>query len=403
MVLPYNVETASIESRFNHKYFRPHLTFLFNVPHFKAGIAEWAVITATSLGILFRARRPRTAIGILLGLEGTTPAPIDWSQYKEKLEKLVAFQKAFRCFHHKHSKKPKGSSMRAPTALTIVGCFAMLPIMKNDLFLSPEWTFLTTFIPTPINKDHFNLTKLTLSDKKPLLAIFTILKQWFADLEIHRFGVPFSVTDFQIYDLPTFADLSRRQAASDNPAQPLLSEPQQKYHSVIDSQNSDIKVGDIILSKAGDHDQISIVATSNEIMAKHYVEIVVRTESVEVPQDQLLEAEKEPAYRVLRNNYIPEYRQLHQIETNAKGEPLPPEYITFKSIMTTKCDLAHEYVDLAKKFSRKNREKGKVLEGSLRIVTGFDLIKGAEYQSNHKSGGLRKLEDLVSGYWSFPL
>ncbi|KAI1158884.1 hypothetical protein F5B18DRAFT_63507 [Nemania serpens] len=87
---------------------RKHTAFLFNTPHFGAGIAEWAMITAKSYGI----RCAKTA------------QKQDWSPVKDEIADIATMQFEFRKILKSHG-----------SAASLTGCFSTVqePVSKLDL------------------------------------------------------------------------------------------------------------------------------------------------------------------------------------------------------------------------------------------------------------------------------
>lgn len=85
---------------------RKHAAFLFDTPHFGAGIAEWALIVAKARGI----RCAKTA------------QIQDWSGLEDQISKTAEIQRQFREMLKK-----------SEAGVKTIGCFSTLPEPRSNL------------------------------------------------------------------------------------------------------------------------------------------------------------------------------------------------------------------------------------------------------------------------------
>jgi hypothetical protein len=87
-------------------YLSRQAAFFFNTPHFGAGLAEWAVLSATQVGLL----------------RGETAQSINWSPWKEEFSGLTLMQEIFRKY-----------CQRGSLGSRVAGCFATSPLPNSSL------------------------------------------------------------------------------------------------------------------------------------------------------------------------------------------------------------------------------------------------------------------------------
>ncbi|KAI0110785.1 hypothetical protein GGR51DRAFT_557786 [Nemania sp. FL0031] len=125
---------------------------LFGVPHFRAGIAEWAVLVATSVGILQKRVQKK-----------------GWAPFRQDITDLVNMQRKF-CDIVDQQWTDGGIE---------VSCFYELIPMPGKLMISPEWAILPKFrsIPRAIS-DHIDMTKFEVRNGYAYLYIVSTLHKW---------------------------------------------------------------------------------------------------------------------------------------------------------------------------------------------------------------------------------
>lgn len=161
---------------------RTHGVILLGTPHFLGGLAEWAYLSARSIGIP-TARNPRRQ---------------DWSSVNEDDPKNIAkMQKVFR-----DMAKCKGKGYSLHTINTTC-CWAALPVQRFKFvsislpliehgfaefgltfpqIMSPEWVLLPAVDLSPIGTDHFGMMNFD--------EINRFLPEWFKDYPISQKGWP---------------------------------------------------------------------------------------------------------------------------------------------------------------------------------------------------------------------
>ncbi|KAK3301830.1 uncharacterized protein B0T15DRAFT_544775 [Chaetomium strumarium] len=133
---------------------RRHGAFLFDTPHLSAGLAEWAVLSATKVSVL----------------RGETAQSVHWGPWDEEFCRLSCMQNRFRTYCQRSSPK-----------LRVAGCFATSPLPNANLSLSSEWALFPEFRPIAVIGDHFSMTKLRPKDEAFNL-ISTLLRRWVCKL-----------------------------------------------------------------------------------------------------------------------------------------------------------------------------------------------------------------------------
>ncbi|KAJ0115534.1 hypothetical protein J7T55_010356 [Diaporthe amygdali] len=113
---------------------------LFETPHFRAGLAQWLLITAKELKIPC----------------ARTPQLQDWSDVQTHLNRIAEMQKEFRAL-------VPGPRM---------ACFFASSHPKNSLKgISPEWAVLPGVTSIPLDSDHFSTTKPKSARSSELLQL----------------------------------------------------------------------------------------------------------------------------------------------------------------------------------------------------------------------------------------
>jgi len=134
---------------------------LFDTPHFRAGLAEWALVSAKAYGIK---------------CERTTQRQ-KWTSLKDQTTSISDMQRRFRDID-----KIEDEDV-CITRIEVICCFATSPVPANNLMIAPEWAILPRRSAVAIPADHFGVTKCTPKTRPKLEMIITQVSQWIGDLD----------------------------------------------------------------------------------------------------------------------------------------------------------------------------------------------------------------------------
>ncbi|KAK8137268.1 hypothetical protein PG984_005208 [Apiospora sp. TS-2023a] len=138
-----------------HQY---QLAFLFDTPHFAAGLGEWAIMCARNRG--------------LTGVKSAKEYP--WTSDTEKsVERISKMQRAI-------PRHIQAESDSIPI-VKIAGCFATLPDTRTKLMLSPDWALMPEFNAIPIHEEHRDMARLSRNNSH-FRRIFDIYYAWLSDV-----------------------------------------------------------------------------------------------------------------------------------------------------------------------------------------------------------------------------
>ncbi|KAK6496609.1 hypothetical protein TWF481_001603 [Arthrobotrys musiformis] len=328
-------------------YLRPHLAFLFNTPHFAAGLAEWAVISATALGLI----------------GGETARSVEWRPYNKKLGSLVDIQEKFRRFYYQNSEGP----------IRAAGCFARIPISNTRLVLSPVWAYLPTFIPIAIDQNHFDMTRFQYSDEKTSTILET-LEEWLFEIECCGWlDTPFlgnpSVEGFRArgdsalggskggFSSSSFEDDHLELLTQTQPSRRPWGRIRTLSMGETLAAEPRIAVGSIIIESTHDPNQIAVIADIDNILDQLPTRAIKQSEGTE-DYDQVSPTYKKLWYEFIRCNYVPEILNTQRTEASRcpcrypgrmfrKGGPLS-DFVKFDSITTKGIEFTEEFFGAAR-------------------------------------------------------
>ncbi|KAK6361039.1 hypothetical protein TWF730_007154 [Orbilia blumenaviensis] len=261
----FEISSSEEEQTLVLKVLRRHRAVFFGTPHFPAGLAEWAIISATRLGIV----------------SGVSAQTYDWTGCEHNIDHFKKMQNTFRNFCDGLSVKQLGleSEYAADFVLTqgreieVIGCVATLPLPNDNLFLSPEWSFLPKFIPLAINDNHFGMTRFA-SATKVLEYISQFVKKLDkiapVTVDIGPPGVPTRLRDTGDHDwqLGYFSVLPEERVLGAQKVADMVS------HIVSGSSRWDAELGSIVRFRAGPrgprlHRHFQTIVPTSEIIGSN--------------------------------------------------------------------------------------------------------------------------------------
>ncbi|RDW63459.1 hypothetical protein BP6252_11004 [Coleophoma cylindrospora] len=123
-----------------------------DTPHYRAGIAEWATMSAKAMGFVKEVKQNI------------------WDFLKDDLDRFASMQTEFRNIFEKKCED------------RIIYCFSSVGRPKNGLSISPEWAIMPWFGTMAIDSNHFDMTRFQTLNPENLKMLEYKLSGWLKDI-----------------------------------------------------------------------------------------------------------------------------------------------------------------------------------------------------------------------------